>query len=196
MAGGNPGDFDLGTSLAAASDPSRPRLIDRGRKRWFPRGTVLMRQGEQADAMYVILQGSVKVERTDRRLAKPLHLADLGTGQVVGEIGILNRVPRTATVTASTDVLAVELSRTETLKAIQEVPGLPLALLQLVSQRLAETDELAAKVASKTPQFERKWVREWSLPWPLSLGLTFVAHVQRPMPRPIPIPIPVPIAGP
>lgn len=196
MVGGSEGDFDLRASLVGAADPSRPRLIDRGQRRRFPKGTVLMRQGEHADAMYVILEGSVRVERTDRRLARPLHLADLGSGQVVGEIGILNRVPRTATVTASSDVVAVELSRTETLKAIQEVPGLPLALLQLVSKRLAETDELAARVAAKTPPFERKWVREWSLPWPLSLGLTFVAHVQRPAPRPIPILVPVPIAGP
>lgn len=169
----------LGSPLASAADTSRPSLADRGKRRRFPRGTVLMRQGERADAMYLILQGSVRVERMAPALVKPLHLADLGPGQVVGEIGILNGTPRTATVTAITDVLAVQLSRRETLQALQELPGLPVALLKLVSKRLAETDVLVTRVAAEREPFERRWVGGFKVPWPVDLTVILVAHAER-----------------
>ena len=151
-----------------------PDLAARGRRRLFPRSTVLMRQGDFADFMYVIRSGTVRVERMVPRSARPLHLADLGPGQVVGEIGILNRTPRNATVVALTDVDTTELTREEMLRALTQVPGLPEALLQLVTKRLDETDQLAERIA-----FERRWSREYQIPWPASMTLTIAAHLER-----------------
>lgn len=138
-----------------------------------------MRQGEPADFMYLIQKGSVRVERTVPSLAKPLHLANLGAGQVVGEIGILNRTPRNATVIAESDVLTIQLTREETLRAITEIPGLPVELLKLVTKRLNATDELAERIAAEAPSYERRWTRQWKVPWPWSLDVTLAAHVER-----------------
>jgi MFS family permease len=63
-----------------------------------PAGTVLMRQGEPGDTFLVIATGEVEVTVDDR----PIHR--LGRGAGVGEIALLRRSPRTATVTAITDV--------------------------------------------------------------------------------------------
>jgi hypothetical protein len=65
-----------------------------------PAGTVLMRQGEPGDTFLVIATGEVEVTVDDR----PIHR--LGRGAGVGEIALLRRSPRTATVTAITDVTA------------------------------------------------------------------------------------------
>jgi CRP-like cAMP-binding protein/cytochrome P450 len=66
-------------------------------RRWFPSGTTIIRQGDAADAFYVVTEGDVEVlrERTDGG-----HdvLATIGPGGYFGEIGLLHGVPRTATV--------------------------------------------------------------------------------------------------
>jgi CRP-like cAMP-binding protein len=59
----------------------------------LPAGTVLMRQGASGHEMFVIASGSVRVDQDGRELAQ------LGPGDVVGEIALLSEGPRTATVT-------------------------------------------------------------------------------------------------
>lgn len=73
------------------------------------RGDVLVRQGEQADALFVVVTGRFAVTIAGR--SEPL--AELGPGQPIGEIAFLAGGARTATVTALRDSLAVRLGRAE-----------------------------------------------------------------------------------
>jgi CRP-like cAMP-binding protein len=102
----------------------------------FASGVPLMRQGEEPDFLYLLEDGIVRVERSVAALSEPIHLADLGRGDIVGEIGILTGAKRNATVTALTDVAATMVSRRDALRALLEVPGLPTMLFRLVKQRL------------------------------------------------------------
>ena len=122
-----------------------PNIGERGRRRRFPRGSVLMVQGDPADAMHVILEGTVRVTRTEPDLQVRMHLADLGPGEVVGEIGMLSGNPRNATVTAVTDVVTLELGPSDVLHALKGVTGLSAALSGLISRRLREVDDLERK---------------------------------------------------
>ena len=65
-------------------------------------GQVVITQGDQPDAFYVVVQGTLAVSSTagDSVSAIP----DLGPGDWFGEIGLIESIPRTATVTAATDV--------------------------------------------------------------------------------------------
>ena len=137
-AGGTPERAFLGMLRGDAL----PRLRKRGEAVAFPSGTQLMRQGDEPDFLYLIEDGMVRVERTVAALREPIHLADLGAGDVVGEIGILTGARRNATVTALTDVDAVMVSRRDALKALLEVPGLPTMLFRLVRQRLEANEGL------------------------------------------------------
>ena len=85
------------------------RLAEQGRPRRFPPSSQLMRQGEMSESLHILLQGSVRVERAHPQILRPVVLAELGPGEVVSEMGVLDREPRSATVTALTAVETLEL---------------------------------------------------------------------------------------
>ena len=63
-------------------------------------GEDVVRQGDVADALYVIYSGTLKV-MSRRQDNDQIELASLGPGDYFGEIGLLQGIPRTATVTAT-----------------------------------------------------------------------------------------------
>lgn len=148
---------DVGTRTRAlftvVSTEAMLRLRENGRRRLFPRGCVLMRQGERADAMYQITDGVVDVVVTDPETDERTHVALLGRGEVVGEIGVLSGRPRSATVIAVNDVAAIELSRDDVLTTLLELPGLPGPLRTLLEKRLTPS------AATVDPTMEYELVR-------------------------------------
>jgi MFS family permease len=68
-------------------------------------GEVVIREGDAGDTVYFIETGSVEVTRGGR------HVAHLGPGEVFGEIALLRAVPRTATITATSDSTFQTLER-------------------------------------------------------------------------------------
>lgn len=124
------------------------RLAAIGERRQFAKGDELMKQGDPATTMYVILAGRVSVVREHQDLSTPIVLAYLGPGEVVGEMGLLDGEPRSATVTAVEDTIAVEVPADVLDKAVRENPDLYGSLVKLLSKRLRSTDELVADVAA------------------------------------------------
>jgi signal transduction histidine kinase len=68
----------------------------------FKANTVVFRQGDRSTTMYLILNGSVKIEREDPD-GESINVGQLGTHQIFGELAMLSEEPRQATVTALTD---------------------------------------------------------------------------------------------
>ena len=124
------------------------RLAAVGERRSFNQGDRLMKQGDAAHSLFVILSGRVSVVREHKDLATPIHLAFLGSGEVVGEMGLLDGEPRSATVTAIESTLAMEVPQTELAKVVSENPDVFAELAKVLSRRLRSTDETAAGIAS------------------------------------------------
>ena len=130
---------------------ARRALADRGRIRDFAPGQALMRQGEASETMHVILSGRVGVERAGAQGAEPLFLAELGANEVVGEVGIFDGGPRTATVTAIDPTRTLELHRTALAVVLSQYPQVAAELLRTLSARLRNADELAEELSRRGP---------------------------------------------
>jgi MFS family permease len=93
---------------------------------------VLMREGETGDRAYLIESGTVRVTLRGREIGR------LGPGDIVGEIALLRRVPRTATVVAESDLHLLALDRSEFIVAATGAPDARAAADALVDERLAQ----------------------------------------------------------
>jgi MFS family permease len=94
-------------------------------------GEVIVRQGEAADRFFVVADGSVRVTQAADAGGSEVHLRDLGPGDVFGEIGLLRRSPRTATVTATAAGTLLALDADEFHQLVGSGPGLSTRLLDL-----------------------------------------------------------------
>ena len=127
-------------------EEAQETLAARGTRRRFARGDVLMRQGEPSLSLYVILSGRVRVDRTTDS-GTTMMLAELGPDEIVGEMGVLDAEPRTATVTAVADTETLELLASALAIALLESPAVSAGLLRLLSRRLRTTDELIDRIS-------------------------------------------------
>jgi len=85
--------------FGALSDEALEALGKELRTRWIAPGVVVMREGENAREMYVVVSGEMEVLRRSRRGTEG-RVAVLGPGNWVGEMSILDAQPRSATVRA------------------------------------------------------------------------------------------------
>jgi CRP/FNR family cyclic AMP-dependent transcriptional regulator len=100
----------------------------------IPKGTRLMAEGDEGDTMYVIVSGIARVSRKGRKVAS------LGAGDAVGELAVLGRTTRNATVDAETDLQVAEISRRSLSKLINDVPPFAMKLLEAMATRVRELD--------------------------------------------------------
>jgi CRP-like cAMP-binding protein len=109
-------------------------------------GAVLVRHGEQAGKLFLIASGGVEVRGTDIE-GDRVVLAQLGPGDVVGEISLVLRRPATADVVAVHTTVALELTHEQFEEAIHEHPGLLQQLYELAVKRDDETRSVVAQPA-------------------------------------------------
>jgi CRP-like cAMP-binding protein/Zn-dependent protease len=86
-------------------------LAGRVKLRALARGSAVFRQGEEADAFYIVRRGSVNVVEEDPEHGTERVLATLGRGQSFGELGLMQEAPRAATVRAAEDTELFEVDR-------------------------------------------------------------------------------------
>ena len=100
----------------------------------MPAGKVVVRQGEPGKEFIVIVEGKATVSIDDQTVAT------LGPGDFFGEIALLDGGPRTATVTADTDLVAEVMSHQEFAVLLMDVPEVTRGILKGVAMRLRAAD--------------------------------------------------------
>lgn len=140
--------FTLAHASGLLSLDGFARLAAAGERRSFNAGDELMRQGDEASTMYVILSGKVSVVREHPDLSSPIVLAFLGPGEIVGEMGLLDGEARSATVEAVEDTITMEVTKEALTQSVLRHPDLYGALVKVLSRRLRDTNDLAASIAS------------------------------------------------
>jgi len=116
-------------------------LIRFGKLRSFKPDEALMTQGEPSTSIHFILEGQVRVERQRRSDSERIVLAHLGSGEIVGEMGVMVDLPRSATVIAAKPTSTLELDTASFERAARAFPILHRVLAKLLSERLRRTSE-------------------------------------------------------
>ncbi len=126
----------------ALNKEQRELLASRCKPKEFPRGGVLMRQGDPAASMYIILEGAISVA-IGPEAAQQEEVAISATGDVVGEMSLMTGAPRTATVTALTRLRALEITKEAIEDLLKTTPELFERFSQVLAQRQLENEALA-----------------------------------------------------
>ncbi len=99
----------------------------------FSAGDVLVRQGEPGHEFIIIVSGGARVER-DGKVVR-----DLGPGDFLGEISLVDASPRTATVTATEPIDALCIHRDGFVDLIDRIPVFRLEVMNALTQRIRST---------------------------------------------------------
>jgi CRP-like cAMP-binding protein len=99
-----------------------------------PAGRVLMRQGMPGRELVVVVEGEVTVERDGATIAVRQ------AGDFLGELALVTGRPRTATVTAATDLRTLVLDRISFDRLLRDVPTIAVKVMKAVAERLPHED--------------------------------------------------------
>jgi CRP-like cAMP-binding protein len=127
--------------------PSEPASTPTSGPDQFEPGTLIVRQGDDPDHFYIILEGEVEVFHTNANNADT-SIARLGKGEYFGEIGLLVGRPRITSVRAITPVKTISFDREEFATWMMIFPSGQHGIKQAAQQRLRETVDLLGKKTS------------------------------------------------
>jgi MFS family permease len=123
--------------LAGADRSTLERLAAASTRAVLPAGDVVLREGDPADALYILARGELAIQSTGED-GRPRLLPPVTAPGYVGEIGLLHGIPRTATVTTSQESWLLRIDGADFLAAVQaDRPSS--ALLVLTGARIART---------------------------------------------------------
>ena len=121
--------------LFAKLEPSKLKLLAfTSESLTFDEGETLFRAGDPADAAYVIMNGQVDILAETE--AGEIPVGTLKAGQLVGEMGVLTNEPRSATIRAGRDLVALRVREDMFLKLLAENPEVALDVMRQLSAKL------------------------------------------------------------
>jgi CRP-like cAMP-binding protein len=102
--------------------------------RSFKQGDTIFNEGEPADCMYAVVDGSVEIQ---------LHgtvIEQIAPGGVFGEMGLIDAQPRSAQAVAGTDCSLAVISEKRFLRLVEMMPQFALQMMRVITQRLRRHD--------------------------------------------------------
>lgn len=138
--------------FATASRPVLERLAGGATEVSFAPASPILREGDPADALYVLVEGEVDVTARGEGAGPEHHIRTMTGPTYFGEIGVLEQIPRTATVTASTDCRCERIEGEALLDALTTAPPSS-SLMENARNRLATTHP--SRPQAYTPEGER-----------------------------------------
>ncbi len=124
--------------MFAKIEPAKLKLMAFASERLtFREGQALVKQGETGDAAFIIVEGTadVVVNTPDG----PVTVASMARNDIVGDIAILIDVPRTATVTATSELVALKVTKELFFRMVTDFPQMGVEIMRELAQRLVQT---------------------------------------------------------
>jgi CRP-like cAMP-binding protein len=129
--------------------PSQKMLCFASERVFYAPGETVFRQGDGADAAYVILEGAVEI--VIATMAGPLRINTVDRNGVFGEIGLCGDLPRSATAVAMSPLELLRIPRDVFQKVIHASPRASNCLTEILAQRLSRTTELLSEALHCQP---------------------------------------------
>jgi signal transduction histidine kinase len=135
----------------------------------FPTGTVIFKEGDPGDGLYVVLEGRVQVSALVNEKERRV-LSRVGPGDFFGEMAMFDNEPRSATATAELDSKLAFISRDDLLRALEAQPRLALSLMREFSMRMRDANRsyiqelLQAERLTIVGRFARSIVHDFKNP--------------------------------
>lgn len=171
----------LARALRFATDQDHRLLLERAQQLRFGRGDVILAEGSRRQAIFLIQQGFVRVERA--HLGQGIAVARRGPGDVFGEMAFVEGDSASASVIADEDVQVAVIDGADVHALLASVPGLATrfyqSLAQTLSQRLRElTVSLPPLIVEDVPQVTRFATERSGRPGNAQLPPTLVDAVE------------------
>jgi len=123
--------------LLSSLDKKELQVLSKScQERKYSAGSTLIKQGDTGVGLYVIISGHVKTTQAKNPDRAEVDLGTYGPGNVLGEMALLDDLPRSATITAVDDVTALLLPVWEFRATVRDHPEIALKLLAVLSKRL------------------------------------------------------------
>ncbi len=106
------------------------------REQWLPEGAILCRDGDEGNALYVIVSGEVRVQKSVGGNEKVLAVR--GAGDFVGEMAVIDSAPRMATLVAQGELRVLVIDGEAFSAILHERPGVSISVMRVLSRRLRE----------------------------------------------------------
>lgn len=119
-------------------------LTDYGRRKEFKQNEFVMKEGDESESIFIILEGIVEVIKQDG-MGSEVVLTELGKGAIMGEMGIFLEKKRSATVRAKTDVVTSKFTNYSFFPALSKHPELLYRVLKSLAKK---TDSVNSKLAT------------------------------------------------
>ncbi len=132
--------------FANVSDADLESIASHMIERRYPRHSVVVEEGLPGDYMYVICEGRVKVTKLSEDGREKI-LKFLGVGDFFGEMALLDRAPRSASVETLDASRMLALARNDFLASMRSSPNLAMAVVQELTRRLREASEHASSLS-------------------------------------------------
>jgi CRP-like cAMP-binding protein len=132
--------------FGAMDEPARRELAGRVHRMSFNVGEPIFHIGAPGQSLMVILAGTVRVSLPGPR-GKAVILADLGVGELLGEIALLDGKERSADATALTKCDLLVLERRDVVTFLEKRADICLKLLELMCARLRKSDQRMSDIA-------------------------------------------------
>lgn len=120
------------------------RLAELATRRSYGASDVIVKQGDTSMSFYVILAGSVRIQR-EGEAGSQLNIVDLGPGGFFGEMGLIDDLPRAATVVALEPTTCALLVKWDFENELRRDPDIALALILELNSRIRQLESRLVK---------------------------------------------------
>ena len=118
--------------------------------RFYADGEVVARQGDDGDCMYVVQDGEVDI--VFQKDGLEVYLRSAGRNEVLGEMAIFERQPRSATIRAKGKARILTLDKRNFLRRINEDPSLAFRMIETMSHRVRDLSNEVAHLKARLGQ--------------------------------------------